>query len=261
MRRRLSFLFVLVFGLALARGAEVMSPAPQYNFNDYAHVVQPSTAEALDRQLAQFERDTSNQLVVVVYPTMQTDSSLEDYTQRLLDSWHVGQKDRNNGAVLFVFVQEHKIRIGTNYGLESTLTDALCKRIIEDEIAPHFRTGDYDGGLQAGVTAMMAAVRGEYTGSGSTVHDRQGGMNSLLGIPFPLILFLVFIVWSVLRSRRHVVYGSSGRSGIWGGGPWIFPGGGFGGGGGGGGGGGSWGGGGFSGGGGMGGGGGASGGW
>jgi uncharacterized protein len=260
MRWRISLFLAGFLGLVLVRGAEVMPAAPTYNFNDYAHVVRPETAEALDRQLVQFERDTSNQIVVVIYPQLQTDSSLEDYTQRLIDKWGVGQKDRNNGAVLFVFVQDHKMRIATNYGLEGALPDALCERILSDEIAPHLRTGDYDGGMQAGVTALLAAARGEYRGAGSTVHDRRNRGNSLGGIPLPLIFFVGLVLWSLLRSRRHVVYGSGRRGGFWGGGPWIFPGG-FGGGGGGGGGGGSWGGGGFSGGGGMGGGGGASGSW
>ena len=259
MRRRFLLPCFVVLGLALGRGAEVLPPAPEHYFNDYAHVVRPATAQALDNELTQFERDTSNQIVVVIYPQLQTDSSLEDYTQRLVDRWGVGQKDKNNGAVLFVFIQDRKSRIATNYGLEGALPDAVCKRILDDEMAPRFRAGDYDGGLEAAVTAMLAATRGEYQGNGQTVGDQ--GQRGASGPNFPVIgIFLVLLILSsVLRSRRHVVYGSGGRGGFWGGGPWILPGGGFGGGGGWGGGGG--GGGGFSGGGGMGGGGGASGSW
>ncbi len=252
---------VLAF-VARARPAEVMPPAPSHHFNDYAGVVSDSTAQALDVQLTQFERTTSDQILVAIFPKLETDSSIEDYTHRVTESWKVGLKGVDNGAVLFVFVQDHKMWIAVNYGLEPKLTDATCKRIIEDEIAPHLRAGDYDAGLQAGVTAMLAAAQGEYQGTGRTVDESRHGNSG--GIPwFPLVWVGVIIILSFLRSRRHVTYTGVGRRGYWGGGgPWIFPGG-FGGGGGGGGsgGGGSWGGGGFTGGGGSGGGGGAGGSW
>jgi len=255
-----ALLLVLIVAAA-TRAAEVMPPKPANYFNDYAHAVQPAVAESLDRQLAQFERDSSDQLVVAIYPTMQTDSSLEDYTQRISDRWGVGQKGKNNGAVLFVFVAEHKLRIQTNYGEEARLTDARAKDIIEDVIEPQLRAGNFDGGLTAGVNAMIAAAKGEYQGNGTTVRDRQRqGQHRGSGSLFPLFFVGFLILMSVFRSRRHVSYGSGGRGGFW-----FFPpggGGGWGGGsGGGGGGGGSWGGGGFSGGGGSGGGGGASGSW
>jgi len=262
MRRFLLLPLLAVFGLAGARGAEVIPPAPAAYFNDYASVVPAGTAQALDAQLRQFERATSNQILVVVYPTMQSDSSIEDYTVRVAQSWHAGQKAVSNGAVLFVFIQEHKLFIQTGYGLEGALPDALCKQIIDDEIVPHFRQGDYAGGLQAGVAAIMAATRGEYRGTGRTAGDRRHGNGGQMPLPMLLVLIAVFVGFSILRSRQHVVYRGTGRRSVWGGVPWIFMGGGGGGFGGGGGGGGfGGGGGGFSGGGGSFGGGGAGGSW
>lgn len=259
--RAIWLIFLGAFAICVqVAGAEVMPPKPQYHFNDYAHVVSPGTAESLDRELADFERQTSNQIVVAIYPAMQTDSSLEDYTRRMVDQWGLGLKGKDNGAALIVFVKEHKLRIETNYGLEGALPDALDKDIISDQIAPRLRQGNWDAAMTAGVSSMLAAAKGDYHGTGQTVHDRQhrrgGG-----GLPlFPILIGIIFVI-SWLRRSRHVVYGRRGGSGFW-----IFPpGGGWGGGGGGwgggGGGGGSWGGGGFSGGGGSGGGGGASGSW
>jgi uncharacterized protein len=255
--RWLFFLSLIVaWGPARSPAAEVMPPAPAAYFNDYAGLVSAATAQALNAELTQFERDTSNQILVVIYPHMQSDSSIADYTERVKDRWGVGQKGRDNGAVLFVFAQDRKVYLQTNYGLEGALPDALCKRIIDDEITPRFRQGDYDGGLRAGVTAILAATRGEYRGTGRT----HAESDSAPSIPWvPVIFILLLVLSSIFRSRQQVVYGSRGRRTLWGGGPWIFPGGGFGGGGGGGFGGG--GGGGFSGGGGMGGGGGAGGSW
>src|SRR5271170_4400935 len=159
---RLSCLLVAMLAASVAFAAEVIPPAPSQYFNDYAQVVSPATAADLNGQLEQFERDTSSQILVVVYPRMESDSSIEDYTVRVAQSWGVGQKGRNNGAVLFVFVQDHKMYIQVGDGLEGALPDALAKQIIENEIKPHFRDGDFDGGLRAGVVAILAATKGEY---------------------------------------------------------------------------------------------------
>jgi uncharacterized protein len=241
--------------VSLARAAEVIPAAPQAYFNDYAGVVRPDTAAAINSELEQFERATSNQIVVAIYPHMQSDSSIEDYTVRVAQAWAVGQKENKNGAVLFVFAQDHKINIEVGYGLEGALPDALCQRIIDDEISPKLKSGDFDGAMQSGVQAILAATRGEYKGNGSTADDQTGGRG---GLPLPILglFFVLLVVGPLFRSFNHVVYSGRGRRSYWsGGGPWIFPGGGGGGFGGGGGGGG------FSGGGGSFGGGGASGSW
>lgn len=223
-------LFAAAFALAapFARAAEVIPPAPKQYFNDYAGIVPPATAEALNQKLEQFERDTSNQIVVAIYPHMQTDSSIEDYAVRVAQSWHVGQKGRDNGAVLFVFVADHKIRIQTGYGLEGALPDATCFQIIQNDLRPRFRAGDYAGGLEAAVNDMIAATRGEYKGTGQTAGDSAGQTQSnLFLIPFFLVL-VFFPAW--LNHRRSRLYSSSGRSSIWfsGGGGWSGGGGGFG---------------------------------
>jgi uncharacterized protein len=235
----------------LVAAAEVIPPLPNQYFNDYAHVVSPSTAGRLNSTLEDFERTTSSQILVAVYPKMESDSSIEDYTVRVAQSWKAGQKSKNNGAVLFVFIQNRTMYLQVGYGLEGALPDALAKRIIEQEIKPHFRNGDYDGGLSAGVAAILAATKGEYTGSGRTLAEQGRRISSA----FAKIILVVILLVLVFLSRRNrgsgLGYASSG---------WILGGGGFSGGGGWGGGGGG-GGGGFSGGGGSFGGGGAGGSW
>jgi uncharacterized protein len=218
--RRLPIILLLTWCWA-ALAAEVIPPAPTHFFNDFAGVTQPATQDRLDRTLEEFERQSSCQIWVVVFPTMQTDSSIEDYTARVYRAWGVGLKDKNNGAVLFVFVQEHKMRIAPGYGLEGAMPDALCKRILDDEITPRFKQGDYDGGLSAGVTAMIAAAKGEYKGTGRTVADSIGNnLRSTFRTLIPIIIFAIIII---IISRR------SGRGGGWGGGfgsGWIIGGGG-----------------------------------
>ena len=210
-------------GLLGPLAAEIMPPKPAGYFNDYAGVVDRTTALQLNEQLAQFERDTSSQIVVAIYRTMQSESSVEDYTYRVKETWHVGQKGLNNGAVLFVFVDNHQMFIQTNYGLEGALPDATCYDITHNVIAPFFKKGDYTSGLKAGVVAMMQAVRGEYKGTGRTHKEGEGNSG---GLPIGLIIFLVIVIFIILstRSARRRGYGYTG-----GGGPFI---GGFGGGGG-----------------------------
>ncbi|HXA13551.1 MAG TPA: TPM domain-containing protein [Opitutaceae bacterium] len=228
---RPALIVAFALGATPVRASEVIPPAPPHYFNDYAGAVSPGTAADLDAQLTQFERDSSNQLVVAIYPHMQSDSSIEDYTVRVAQSWGVGQKDHKNGVVLFVFINDRQTYIQVGYGLEGALPDATCHLIIENEIKPRFRAGDYDGGLRAAVTAIMQATRGEYKGTGQTVDDSNDQSSSHLIFLIFFVAFLVFSFWS--SRRRSRLYGSSGSSFLWLGGG---GGGGFGGGGGGGGG-------------------------
>jgi uncharacterized protein len=226
-----------------AHAAEVIPPRPAQWFNDYAGVVSPATAARLNQTLQAFERETSSQVIVAVFPRMESASSIEDYTIRVAQAWQVGQKDNKNGVVLFVFVQDRKMFIQVGYGLEGALPDATCKRIIEDEIKPHFRNNDYDGGLSAGVAAILAATRGEYKGSGRTAGESSGGQE--IG-PFivlgGLVLFFALILFLFVKGRRSggawqgLALGSSGwssggvgwgGSGGSGGGGWSSGGGGF----------------------------------
>jgi uncharacterized protein len=256
-------LALLALALAAAPSARAQSPppaAPARYFNDDAGVVSPEAASRLELKLQAFDQQTSSQIVVAVFPELPS-PSLEDFTVRTAQAWRVGRKKLDNGVVLFVFVKDRKIRIETGYGLEGALPDATAHRIIEERIAPAFRTGDYAGGLEAGVDAIMAATRGEYTASPAPAGG--GSASGGFGSSFFLVLFVLFIVIAMSRAnRRGRTYG---RRGWYGGGPWWWgggSGGGFGGGSFGGGGGGGWGGGGgFSGGGGSFGGGGASGSW
>jgi uncharacterized protein len=231
---------ILVFGLR-AFAAEVIPPPPTQYFNDHAQAVSPDTANRLNRTLEDFERESSDQILVAVFPRMQSDSSVEDYTVRVARAWKVGQKDKNNGAVLFVFVQDHKMFLQVGYGLEGVLPDALCKRIIDEQISPRFKAGDFDGGLTAGVRAIIAATKGEYKGTGRTVadnHAQNQPYSSFLGVGFVVLLVIivlfvrgsgVFGAWWLLTSGGSS-RGWSGGSG-WSGGGFSGGGGSFGGGG------------------------------
>ncbi len=258
MRRRaagFAALAILLSTVAFADRYDAQVPEkPQRYVTDRAGIFGPGEAEALNSRLEQFERDTSDQLLVWVDKKVPEGFTLEDFTVRAAQKWGAGQKKEDNGAVLFVFTEDRRVRIEVGYGLEGALPDVTAKRIIDGEIVPRFRQGDFPGGVAAGASAMMAAIKGEYKGNGRTVNDRGQREGEKLGTCLTLAIFFgVFIVLPMIfrrnRFRSH------------GGGGWWMGGGGFGGGGGGFGGFSGGGGGGFSGGGGSFGGGGASGSW
>jgi uncharacterized protein len=189
---------ILVLVGLRCHAAETIPPKPDSYFNDYAGVVSKEAALRLNEQLAQFERETSNQVIVAVFPKMESDSDVADYTQRVAQAWGVGQKDRRNGAVLFVFVQDRKMYIQVGYGLEGALPDITAFDITEYQIKPRLRANDYEGGLAAGIDSIFKAIRGEYKGSGKTVRERDSRSSGA----FPLLLIPLAFVILLLVSRR-----------------------------------------------------------
>jgi uncharacterized protein len=201
--------------------------------------------------------------VVATVPTL-GDLTVEDYANRLLRQWQIGQKARNNGVVFLVAPRERKVRIEVGYGLEGALTDALSKIIITTAVAPRFQQNDFAGGLNAGVDAILSILTGD-----ADQWQRRAEIREDQRTPIdPVMMIVMFLILLYVISRFTGGGGGGSRSHRRRRGGWIvIPGGGWGGGFGGGGGwsggGGGWtgGGGGFSGGGGSSGGGGASGNW
>lgn len=214
-------LWLLWLAWAHAFAAQI-PPPPNHYFNDFAALVKPDTATRLDRRLQTFERETSNQIVVAIFPNLPPDTDQFSFTTDVFRAWKPGQAGRDNGAILFVFVREHQIWIQTGRGLEGALPDAVCKRITADVIAPAFKSGQYDAGIEAGVNAMISATRGEFQGTGRTHAQAQAGArrdqgSGWGGLILILILFLIFS--QIGRGRRRYGYRRPGG----GGGFWIFP--------------------------------------
>jgi uncharacterized protein len=210
---------------------EALRSPPNRYFNDYAGLIKPATAASLNGQLESFERSTSNQLVVAIFPELPDTMTVEDYGVQLYRAAKIGQKGKDNGALLLVFVKNRKIWIATGRGLEGALPDAICKRIVAEQIAPRFQTGDFDGGLTQGVQAMMAAAQWEYKGTGKTVYDQRRHRSDDGSWIIPVIFVLIFLVFFMMAARRRGTIIGSGGGGPWFGGGGGFGGGGFGGGG------------------------------
>jgi uncharacterized protein len=242
-------LMLLLWVFALTAQAELKFPELTGRVVDNAQMIEPAVREQLTQQLNSHEKTTGEQLVVVTLPDLQG-TDIADFGYQLGRYWGIGQKDKNNGALLIVARDEHKLRIEVGYGLEGRLTDAQSSVIINQVITPAFKAGNFSKGISDGVAAMLVVLGGNPLDEPSTMYQSRGDQESdFVGRHPGLFVFLIllFILTIFVGQMFGILPSGGGRGGSGGG----FGGGGFGGGGGGG----------FSGGGGSFGGGGSSGGW
>lgn len=188
---------------------------------DDADVLSTATVDAVSAKLQGYEAATGNQVVVVTLPDLKG-YPIEDWGLALGRGWGLGQKGKDNGVILLVAPNDHQLRIEVGYGLEGTLPDATANKIIRSEIVPRFKGGDLNGGVAAGVDAILSALGGTYTPSAITTSDGDiGVMIAQYAGPIFLGLFLIaFFVSHIRRKydpmrRRNVFYwyndpGSSG---------------------------------------------------
>ena len=221
---------MIVAGLVLFAFAPPVAaqtfPALTSRVVDDADILDIPTEAEIDTKLKDLEAKTTNQLVVVTLPSLQG-YEIEDYGYRLGRAWGIGQKDKNNGALLIVAPNERKVRIEVGYGLEGTLTDAMTSLVIQNAILPRFRAGDFAGGISRGVDDLVQILSGdqEYVqraeeaevGARSAV-DRGDMIFQVL-----MFLFIAFYLWRLFSINRAAGGGRRSRM------PWIIPtGGGFG---------------------------------
>jgi uncharacterized protein len=153
------FFFFLVLAI-YSSGLALEVPPLRGRVNDYAQLLPQERARALEAQLEKFEQETGHQIAVLTIPSLEGDS-LEDFSIRVAETWKIGKKGFDNGAILLIARDDRKLRIEVGYGLEGVLPDAIASRIIREVITPRFRSGDFAGGIEAGVEAILKVTRGE----------------------------------------------------------------------------------------------------
>lgn len=208
----LFFSAVTVFSFSTPPSFALEIPArPEGYVSDDAAMISPTERARLEARLHQFENETSNQIVVVTFPTLEGEV-LEDFSIRLAEAWKIGQKDKDNGVILLLFKNDRKVRIEVGYGLESVLPDATCKLIIEEKIVPRFREGKFDEGVERAVEAIMAATKGEYHGEPFLPAKDNFGLALLTGIflgsLLPLLLLWVLFFFGILFAGGSLIGGS-----------------------------------------------------
>ncbi len=207
LRRLILALCLLGFlGRMESSAAESLPASPRQYVTDESGVISPGVVADLNRELAAFEKETSNQIVAVVYRSLPDGVSLEEYAQQLATAWHIGQKKTSNGVLILLFIQSKKAWIQTGYGLEGALPDVTCHRIVKEVMSPPFRAGNYNASLANGIHAVIQATKGEYKGTG-------GKPTTLLDLLFsPLGLFLLVLLVLIITSRFRG--GGGGAGGI-----------------------------------------------
>ncbi|MBS0169663.1 MAG: TPM domain-containing protein [Nitrospira sp.] len=208
--------------LILAPGVVVWAldiPTLSSHVVDVAHVLPPATVEQLNQELRAHEAKTSNQVVVLIIPSLEGEP-LFDVSHRVATTWKLGQKGTDNGALLLVAIKDRKVRLEVGYGLEGVLTDARSAQIIRNEIVPRFRTGEFAAGISAGVRAVLSTIEGTYQAPErprATSTDGETVGNVLLAV-------LVGVFIGLLFSRTHRLLGpvvGGGLSFVFA--PWLVP--------------------------------------
>ena len=224
-------LFISVYVQAQTGSVVPKKPAPSEGLVlDQTKTLTPEQEAALEQKLIAYDRSTSNQIAVVLIPSL-NGNSIEDVALEIGRTWGVGgQADKDNGVVILVAKNDKKVRIEVGYGLEGAVTDYATSSIIENNIRPNFRDGDYYRGLDEAVNEIIKAAEGRYTA--------PEGYGKQKGLKLWKIILIMIIVWIIIGAISRGGRGGGGyasRRGYrnWGGPIW-WGGGGLGGGGGGG---------------------------
>lgn len=147
---------------AVAAPAQGLQPVPELRARvmDFTGTLEPARIERIETELAAFERSHGSQVVVVMVATTAPED-IADYTQRLGDAWKIGRREVGDGVLFVIAKDDRRLRIAPAKALEGALPDLLARRIIDQTVAPAFRRGDYGGGIEAGVAAILGVIRGE----------------------------------------------------------------------------------------------------
>jgi uncharacterized protein len=216
---RLPALVIAAFAALACAGA--LSAAPAFppltgRIVDEAALLDPAVEARLAAKLADLEAKTTTQLVVVTLRSLQG-NDIADYGYQLGRHWGIGQKGRNNGALLVVAPAERKVRIEVGYGLEGLLTDAVARLIIDNAILPRFRTGDFSGGIERGVDDIIQVLSGDAEDfkQRAAERSRPSGGEALSSFAAVLIILAIWFFLFLPRSRHRRLAARRRRWGWW----------------------------------------------
>lgn len=197
MRRTVRWVATLIFIASTVAGLDV--PYLTGRVNDYAGLLKPEVASRIESTLKGLEDRTGDQVVVLTIPSLEGEA-LEDYSVRVAQTWKLGQKGHDNGVLFLIARDDHKMRIEVGYGLEPTLTDADSGRILRNIVRPAFREGDFNGGIEKGVDAIVKLLDGEEV---PALKESPPAHNMPIG--GRLVMALIFLVTVVTFSIAALV--------------------------------------------------------
>lgn len=203
---------IILFGLTATVAAQIPSqPNPPRLVNDLAGIFTPEEQMQLEQLLVEFNDSTSNQILIVTVKDL-GGMDKADFAYQIGHAWKVGQAKLNNGLVILIKPKNEtkgEVMIATGYGLEGPLPDAVCKRIVENEMIPYFRQNNYFGGVVKALSVIIPVAKGEYKYADKKKRSKG---NAFGGLVMLLVVFGIFMFVSS-RGRKNGSFNSHGGSG------------------------------------------------
>ena len=208
----LALVLLLTLGLAFSASADVAVPQLTGRVVDQTGTLSSADLAALSQKLQDFENRKGTQIAVLIVPTTQPET-IEQFSIRVAEAWKIGRKKVDDGAILVVAKNDRRLRIEVGYGLEGALTDVTSRRIIDEDITPKFRSGDFAAGIGAGVDRMMRVIDGEPLPSPSRSANFAHNLEDLAPV-FAAALFASIGVGGFFRAVLGRLLGSLVTGGI-----------------------------------------------
>jgi uncharacterized protein len=206
-------LLALLVCWAFAAAADVAVPPLVGRVVDQTATLSGGDVASLQQTLKDFEARKGSQIAVLTVPTTAPET-IEQYSLRVAEAWKIGRKKIDDGALVVVAKDDRKLRIEVGYGLEGALTDVTSKRIIDEVITPKFRSGDFAGGISAGVDRIIRVIDGEKLPAPEPRQQPSSDFLSHIDLLNPFTLFAVFIVGSILRATLGRLIGAVATGGV-----------------------------------------------
>jgi uncharacterized protein len=208
-----AILLALLLGWVLPAFALVAVPQLTGRVVDQTGTLSSGDIAQLTQTLADLEKRKGSQVAVLIVPTTDGEA-IEQFSLRVAEAWKIGRKKVDDGALLVIAKNDRHLRIEVGYGLEGALTDVTAKRIIDEVITPKFRSGDFAGGISAGVNRMIDLINGERLPAPAPPHWDGSSLFGHLDALNPALIFIVFVVSSVLRTALGRLLGSVAAGGF-----------------------------------------------
>ena len=213
--RAKAVLLVLFLCCTQAALADTEVPELKGRVVDLTNTLNASYIETLNQRIHSFEQRKGSQIAILIVPTTQPET-IEQYSIRAAETWKIGRKKIDDGALLVIAKNDHKLRIEVGYGLEGALTDITSRRIIDEVIAPRFKEGDFAGGISEGLTRMIGVIDGEPLPKPKPEASHESDIDLMRGLSdfWPFILVGALMVGSFMRAVFGRLLGASAAGGV-----------------------------------------------
>jgi uncharacterized protein len=195
-------------------------PPLEKRVTDLTGTLTPDQQSTLDARLAAFEQQKGSQIAILIVPTTQPED-IAQYSIRVVDTWKLGRKGVDDGALVLLAKDDRALRIEVGYGLEGSVPDAIARRIADEVMIPRFREGDFNGGFSAGVDRLIGVIEGEPLPQPQNRQPTGGGLEQY----FAVLLFAAIMVGGILRAVLGRFLGATVNAGVVGGAVWLLGGG------------------------------------